>query len=147
MLRAADLLWVALGTGPLFAHPMGNFSVNHYSRIELGANGAEVAYVLDLAEIPTFELLQEWKLDAANPGRARPQPRADGISPGSIAGAAARSEGVSGVAIGSTNGRCGSPGRRVVRGINTARTNRGVSAGTARFRDGRARRFSFETNA
>src|SRR5947208_3807761 len=68
MLRAADLLWVSLATGPLFAHPMGNFSVNHYSRIELGANGAEVAYVLDLAEIPTFELLQQWKLNTANPG-------------------------------------------------------------------------------
>jgi nickel/cobalt transporter (NicO) family protein len=51
----------------LLAHPMGNFSVSHYSRIELGAHGARIRYVLDLAEIPTFQLLQGWKLDAASP--------------------------------------------------------------------------------
>jgi len=49
------------------AHPMGNFSVSHYSRIEVTAHGAQIRYVLDLAEIPTFQLLQEWKLDAASP--------------------------------------------------------------------------------
>lgn len=41
---------------------MGNFSVNHYARIEPGAGGVEILYVLDLAEIPTFELLQKWNL-------------------------------------------------------------------------------------
>ena len=43
---------------------MGNFSVSHYTRIELSDKGAEATYVLDLAEIPTFELLRDWKLDA-----------------------------------------------------------------------------------
>ena len=47
------------------AHPMGNFSVNHYARIEVAARGAGVDYVLDLAEIPSFELLQKWGLDAS----------------------------------------------------------------------------------
>src|ERR1041385_603072 len=42
------------------AHPMGNFSVNHYARIEPDAHGAHIRYVLDLAEIPTFELFQQW---------------------------------------------------------------------------------------
>jgi nickel/cobalt exporter len=46
----------------LRAHPMGNFSVNHYARIEPGAQGVEILYVLDLAEIPAFELLQKWNL-------------------------------------------------------------------------------------
>ena len=41
---------------------MGNFSVSHYSRIVVGSKGASVRYVLDLAEIPTFELLQQWNL-------------------------------------------------------------------------------------
>ncbi len=50
----------------LWAHPMGNFSVNHYARIEVGTRGVDVRYVLDLAEIPTFELLQTWGLDAAS---------------------------------------------------------------------------------
>jgi ABC-type nickel/cobalt efflux system permease component RcnA len=50
------------------AHPMGNFSVNHYSRLRLRASGVELTYVLDLAEIPTFQVMrsgngpqaQEW---------------------------------------------------------------------------------------
>src|ERR1700683_1048662 len=49
------------------AHPMGNFSVSHYSRIEVTGHGAKIRYILDLAELPTFELLQQWQLDAACP--------------------------------------------------------------------------------
>jgi nickel/cobalt exporter len=60
------LLSMLLGAA-LWAHPMGNFSVSHYSRIELTAEGAKIRYVLDLAEIPTFQLLQQWKLDASSP--------------------------------------------------------------------------------
>jgi nickel/cobalt exporter len=44
----------------LHAHPMGNFSVNHYARIEVTPEGAKILFVLDLAEIPTFELMQKW---------------------------------------------------------------------------------------
>jgi ABC-type nickel/cobalt efflux system permease component RcnA len=54
----------------LTAHPMGNFSVNHYARIEVGPHGATVRYVLDLAEIPSFELLQKWNLEASSPRAA-----------------------------------------------------------------------------
>ena len=58
----------------LRAHPMGNFSVNHYARIEPGAQGVEILYVLDLAEIPTFELLQKWNLTGARaPGEIERQ--------------------------------------------------------------------------
>jgi nickel/cobalt exporter len=46
------------------AHPMGNFSVNHYSRLHLRSTGLELTYVLDLAEIPTFQLLRSWKTDS-----------------------------------------------------------------------------------
>ena len=35
------------------AHPLGNFTVNQYSRIEIGATEARLVYVLDLAELPT----------------------------------------------------------------------------------------------
>src|ERR1019366_6484457 len=62
---AWPLLFVLAAT--LSAHPMGNFSVSHYSRIEVQGRGAEIRYVLDLAEIPTFQLLQQWKLDAGGP--------------------------------------------------------------------------------
>lgn len=51
----------------LIAHPMGNFSVNHYTRIEATARGARLRYVLDLAEIPTFELLRAWNIDRNAP--------------------------------------------------------------------------------
>ncbi len=49
------------------AHPMGNFSVNHYAKITVGPDGASILFVLDLAEIPTFELLQKWGVTAASP--------------------------------------------------------------------------------
>ena len=42
---------------------MGNFSVNHYTRLYLEARGIELNYVLDLAEIPSFQLMGEWKVD------------------------------------------------------------------------------------
>ncbi len=51
----------------MFGHPMGNLSVNHYAKLEPGAKGVVVTYVLDLAELPTFELTQTWNVprDAA----------------------------------------------------------------------------------
>ncbi|MEJ7624017.1 MAG: sulfite exporter TauE/SafE family protein [Pyrinomonadaceae bacterium] len=38
------------------AHPLGNFSVNQFARIETGADQIKVHQVLDLAEIPTLQL-------------------------------------------------------------------------------------------
>src|SRR4051794_37038741 len=40
---------------PVSAHPLGNFTINHYSRIELSAGRITLRYVLDMAEIPTFQ--------------------------------------------------------------------------------------------
>jgi len=37
------------------AHPLGNFTINRYSRIEPSGDRIYVLYVLDLAEIPTFQ--------------------------------------------------------------------------------------------
>ena len=52
------------------AHPMGNFSVSHYTRLQVAASGVEITYVLDLAEVPAFELLKQWKLDPSSPQSA-----------------------------------------------------------------------------
>jgi nickel/cobalt exporter len=41
--------------GAAAAHPLGNFTVNRYSGIEVAGNRVYVHYVLDLAEIPTFQ--------------------------------------------------------------------------------------------
>lgn len=64
ILRPAALLAIA---GLALAHPMGNLSVNHYARLEPGPKGVNATYVLDLAELPTFELMQSWNVarDAA----------------------------------------------------------------------------------
>ena len=40
------------------AHPMGNFTINHYSGIHLENGLVEVRYFIDMAEIPTFQELQ-----------------------------------------------------------------------------------------
>src|SRR5260370_34302581 len=50
-----------------FAHPIGNFSVSHYAKLQVTGRGIEVQYALDLAEIPTFELLRSWGLERTAP--------------------------------------------------------------------------------
>jgi len=42
-----------------FAHPMGNFSINHYSKIEVTDNKFKTKYLIDMAEIPTFQEIME----------------------------------------------------------------------------------------
>ncbi len=38
-----------------YAHPLGNFSINQYSRLEVGKSDVRIRQVLNLAEIPTFQ--------------------------------------------------------------------------------------------
>ena len=40
---------------PAQAHPLGNFSVNHLAEVSVSADRVDVRYVLDQAEIPTFQ--------------------------------------------------------------------------------------------
>jgi len=47
---------------PATAHPLGNFTTNHLTRIDVRAASVDLHYVLDEAEIPTFSLLRS--LDA-----------------------------------------------------------------------------------
>lgn len=37
------------------AHPLGNFTINHYARLEMSPHQIRIRYVLDYAEIPTFQ--------------------------------------------------------------------------------------------
>jgi ABC-type nickel/cobalt efflux system permease component RcnA len=46
------------------AHPMGNFSVNHYSKITLESDRIRIRYFIDLAEIPTYQELQQANISA-----------------------------------------------------------------------------------
>jgi len=47
------------------AHPLGNFTINTFSRVEASGDRVYVRYVLDLAEIPTFQAKQAGGIDAA----------------------------------------------------------------------------------
>lgn len=46
---------LAQSTESVAAHPLGNFSVNRYSRLTLGEGTVDIFYVLDMAEVPTFQ--------------------------------------------------------------------------------------------
>ena len=71
MKRLAVVLAVAVtalvATGVAAAHPLGNFTTNHYAEVVLSGDRAYVRYVLDLAEIPTFQA----RGDVAAAGRER----------------------------------------------------------------------------
>jgi nickel/cobalt exporter len=51
------LLAVAALAAPAaaIAHPLGNFTINRFSRVEVRGDRLYVLYVLDMAEIPTFQ--------------------------------------------------------------------------------------------
>jgi ABC-type nickel/cobalt efflux system permease component RcnA len=42
-----------------YAHPMGNFSVSHYTGIRVEPTYIEVRYIIDMAEIPTYQEMQD----------------------------------------------------------------------------------------
>ena len=56
-MRAVGLAVLLLLAAPAVAsaHPLGNFSVNHQARIGISSDRVDVTYVLDQAEIPTFQ--------------------------------------------------------------------------------------------
>jgi nickel/cobalt transporter (NicO) family protein len=64
--RAIRRLWAAFATVGLLlsapassAHPMGNFSISHYAGIRIEADFIELHYLIDMAEIPTFQEMQQ----------------------------------------------------------------------------------------
>jgi nickel/cobalt transporter (NicO) family protein len=60
----AALACAAAFAGGAAAHPLGNFTVNRLSEIHVSGNRVYVLYVLDMAEIPTFQARQSG-VDAA----------------------------------------------------------------------------------
>jgi ABC-type nickel/cobalt efflux system permease component RcnA len=46
------------------AHPLGNFTISRYSAVALAAESAEVHYIIDMAEIPTYQERQAMDSDA-----------------------------------------------------------------------------------
>ena len=68
IVAAAMALWPAAGAA---AHPLGNFTVNRWSGIVVTPGHVRVDYVVDMAEIPTFQLLPE--IDTDTDGVASPR--------------------------------------------------------------------------
>jgi ABC-type nickel/cobalt efflux system permease component RcnA len=68
----AILILVVLGgfAGAASAHPLGNYTVNHYARIEVSAGRVRVYYVQDSAEIPAFQVRHQVDADRAGYLRA-----------------------------------------------------------------------------
>ena len=57
MIRSLVVAVIALALLPAAAsaHPLGNFSINHQSRVSVSSDRVDVRYILDEAEIPTFQ--------------------------------------------------------------------------------------------
>jgi nickel/cobalt exporter len=56
------LLWICLAFllcsyAPASAHPLGNFTINHLAKIRSSRDALQIKYVLDIAEIPTFQIM------------------------------------------------------------------------------------------
>ncbi|MEK7786510.1 MAG: high-affinity nickel-transporter, partial [Chloroflexota bacterium] len=49
------------------AHPLGNFTINHYAGLNVGRESISIDYVLDMAEIPAFQEIA--KFDANGDGQ------------------------------------------------------------------------------
>jgi len=62
-MRRIAVIWFAVLTifsaDRATAHPLGNFSISHYSAIHIGKDAVELRYIIDMAEIPTFQEIQE----------------------------------------------------------------------------------------
>ena len=58
LLSLAAVLAAVLVPGPARAHPLGNFSISHYTALRVEPDRISITYVIDMAEIPTFQELQ-----------------------------------------------------------------------------------------
>jgi ABC-type nickel/cobalt efflux system permease component RcnA len=63
----ATLLVFARPPARAAAHPLGNFTVNQYSRLEVGRDTVRIHYIVDMAEIPAFQERQA--IDADGDGQ------------------------------------------------------------------------------
>src|SRR3972149_6511423 len=62
--------WATLVPLAASAHPLGNFSISQYTRIRVEPLVVELRYLIDMAEIPTFQEMQDTGIvpEVAHPG-------------------------------------------------------------------------------
>jgi nickel/cobalt exporter len=54
---ALAIFWWIACAGIASAHPLGNFTINHLAVVRSAGNQLQVHYVLDIAEIPSFQIM------------------------------------------------------------------------------------------
>ena len=59
IVAALSFLCPLLFAGLCAAHPLGNFSISQYSALRVGQDSITLRYIVDMAEIPTFQEIQE----------------------------------------------------------------------------------------
>jgi len=64
----AAAAWAAMMPALASAHPLGNFTINHYAGLVVGPSSVALDIVIDMAEIPTLDAIAE--IDADGDGRA-----------------------------------------------------------------------------
>jgi nickel/cobalt transporter (NicO) family protein len=64
-LLGAFAIGVTAGSGTALAHPLGNFTINQLAQVRVDGQAAHIHYVLDQAEIPTFQQLQRYDADGS----------------------------------------------------------------------------------
>jgi len=62
MILAAFIFNVSFATATL-THPLGNFTVNHFARLDVGFERVSLRYIVDMAEIPAFQELRAADVD------------------------------------------------------------------------------------
>jgi ABC-type nickel/cobalt efflux system permease component RcnA len=70
LLALVAVVWVLVGAGAAAAHPLGNFTVNRFSGLEISRSEIRLHYVVDMAEIAAFQEIAE--IDTDSDGRAEP---------------------------------------------------------------------------
>ena len=63
---AAAATAAAILAGPASAHPLGNFTINHYAEVRVGERQIQLDVVIDMAEIPAFT--EQQRLDTNRDG-------------------------------------------------------------------------------
>jgi nickel/cobalt exporter len=59
LIAALFCVFLFTAVGEVTAHPLGNFSISQYSAIRVDKEIVEIRYIIDMAEIPTFQEIQE----------------------------------------------------------------------------------------
>ena len=64
----------------VLAHPLGNFTINHYAGLRIEPDRVTLDVVIDQAEIPAFQARQATRRERGRRGLRRPSSRPAGVA-------------------------------------------------------------------